>query len=285
MPTAPRTAARMLHRLTPIARLQWRFAHDRRGRLRVVASLAHLVGTDLALAVAQRLRLLASRPIPIYIDGIVHYTDMAANEIVPIMEIYAGDMYRRVPGFAAEPGQIVVDIGANIGAFTLWQAHRGAQVYALEPNSAPYARLSLAVTHNKLDEKVYCINEAVGGVEGQGTLMVPDMNSTAGQVRTDATGVIPVTTLAALLKRFDLPYVHILKIDAEGSEVSILEGAHSILHLVRRIVLEYHSHSLEDRCRRLLATRDFAIVDQTIIDVHCGAGVLYAVRSDVRDAR
>lgn len=279
MPTQPSLALRVYRRLWPIVRLQWRTAHGRGARARLAISLVQLFGSDLLLAVVQRLRRLATRPVPIYVNGLVHYVDLHANEIVPLFEIYEGGMYGRVPGFAGGPGQIVVDIGANIGAFTLWQAQRGATVYAYEPNPDSFARLSKAIAHNGLENKVHAAQAAVGAIVGRGTLIVPDENSTAGTLHTGVTGPIQVTTLPALCDTLGLTKIDILKIDAEGSEASILEAAGMVLDHVHHLVLEYHSAPLEEQSRRILESHGFIILERTVVDADAGGGVLYAHRS------
>lgn len=58
-------------------------------------------------------------------------------------EIFVRHAYLR-HGITHEPGDTVFDIGANIGMFTMYVAHRypGVRVYAFEPAEPSYARLA-----------------------------------------------------------------------------------------------------------------------------------------------
>ena len=61
------------------------------------------------------------------------------------------------------PGEVLVDVGANVGMYTVWAARtRGARVYAFEPESLNYALLNRNNVANKLETQVvaYCAARA-----------------------------------------------------------------------------------------------------------------------------
>src|SRR4051812_3800912 len=63
-----------------------------------------------------------------------------------------------IDGFA--PGEVFVDIGANVGTYALCAARfRGVRVFAFEPESQNYALLNLNIHRNRLDDTVtaYCV--------------------------------------------------------------------------------------------------------------------------------
>jgi len=65
-----------------------------------------------------------------------------------------------------EKGEVLWDIGANVGGYTvLAAAHRGAKVYAFEPEASNYAILCQNITLNKLDATAYCLAIASGNPE------------------------------------------------------------------------------------------------------------------------
>src|SRR5438874_2374910 len=67
----------------------------------------------------------------------------------------------RWPGVTPEPGWRVVDVGANIGVFSLWAERRGASVVAFEPAPLTYQ----ALTANVAGKRVETVHAAVVGSE------------------------------------------------------------------------------------------------------------------------
>lgn len=55
------------------------------------------------------------------------------------------------------PGEVLYDVGANVGMYTVWAAKHGVQVYAFEPQSENYAQLSRNIANNDLDAQAYCL--------------------------------------------------------------------------------------------------------------------------------
>ena len=56
---------------------------------------------------------------------------------------------------AFEPGDLLLDVGANVGMYTIWAAAtRDARVFAFEPESQNYALLNKNIVYNKLGNRV-----------------------------------------------------------------------------------------------------------------------------------
>src|SRR6187455_11828 len=54
-----------------------------------------------------------------------------------------------------QPGEVLVDIGANVGMYSIWAAKtRGVRVYAFEPESQNYALLYKNIVLNNLSQQV-----------------------------------------------------------------------------------------------------------------------------------
>jgi len=122
-------------------------------------------------------------------------------------------------------GDVVVDVGANIGTLSL-AASRAVgptgTVYSLEAHPRTYRFLNrnLAINHVK---NVITHHMAVGN--SVGTLRFSDKRSDdLNTVLPGGSGlVVPVSTLDVLLQ--STPHVNLLKIDVEGYEKFVLEGA------------------------------------------------------------
>lgn len=126
------------------------------------------------------------------------------------------------------PDDLFVDVGANIGVYSLWASEiEGVDILAFEPSSAIYARTVENVELNRLGSRVQVLRKAVGAEVGQVWLTtgLDAMNKVATG---DAPGSEPVeqTTLdSALGSRAPA----LIKIDVEGGELAVLDGARATI--------------------------------------------------------
>jgi len=130
-----------------------------------------------------------------------------------------------------------VDVGANIGSYTLIAAEQPtARVLALEPHPTTFETLSANVKRNAC-ENVQLICAAAGNHEGN--VCITDWPGDAGvHITQDNTGVrVPLRRLDVLLQeRSFCPDV--VKIDVEGFELDVLRGMGSRLRDVRVLFVE-----------------------------------------------
>jgi len=140
---------------------------------------------------------------------------------------------------------IAFDIGANVGAFACALATLApdGKVIAAEPSPATAAALRRTLVMNGLDGRVAVHEAAVGAAPGRARFHA-EATHTAGSHLLHAgtmaperltTVEVPVTTvdtLAAGLERLDL-----IKIDVEGFETEVLDGAVATLARFRPVVL------------------------------------------------
>lgn len=147
-----------------------------------------------------------------------------------------------------KPGDICIDCGANVGAFTRQMAKTGATVYAFEPDPWSFKKLSEEVSEIS---NVVLINKAVGVATSEitfyrnanfeqnperyslGSSFYPRENSEAITVE--------VVDFIKFAKSLGRP-IAVLKMDIEGAEVEILEQLLSKekLHLFGEIFVETH---------------------------------------------
>ncbi|MBN2301158.1 MAG: FkbM family methyltransferase [Lentisphaerae bacterium] len=129
----------------------------------------------------------------------------------------------------------VVDVGANIGAFTLFVKWMwpNSNIIAVEPEctNLKYLRENLAhCTNLTIFEKAVSTSE--------GTTKLNGKRSDAMRTGADngvSVGTVPLSSLLTGV-------VQLLKIDAEGAELDILRSAGKGLRLVERVVIEYHRY-------------------------------------------
>lgn len=136
-------------------------------------------------------------------------------------------------------GDFVIDAGANIGAHTLYYAHKGCTVLAFEPQRLVHQLLCANMALNSA-ASVYCFHAALGAAPGH--LAIPELDPRAPDTNwggleiegyTNGT-VVPVNTI----DEFELPACRLIKVDVEGMEEKVLRGAkdtiekyHPVLYL------------------------------------------------------
>lgn len=133
------------------------------------------------------------------------------------------------------PGDIVCDIGANKGSFVFWLSRwcRGGRVIAFEPQPHFAARLAAVCRALRLDN-VTVEAKAVYSRSGAQELFVPSGHSPGASLTQKAAEATSFTTLLVPVVALDDYFaegdkVALLKIDVEGAELGVLQGAERIL--------------------------------------------------------
>lgn len=158
---------------------------------------------------------------------------------VAVDEIALRGEYDFVRPLLAGPRPVVVDIGANIGMFSLFAFHvnRDASVYAFEPSPDTFGLLQSNRRSNP-SLAWQCHHAAVHARDG----MIRFDNrpaSTARRVCLEDGDPVPCLSLRTVVDRVAAP-VTLLKIDVEGSEEAILVGNEAVLETVAHLVIELH---------------------------------------------
>ena len=158
-----------------------------------------------------------------------------------------------------KPGAVAIDIGANLGEWTIPLARAvgaGGQVLACEP--APLAAKSLEATlrANAL-RQAEVIRYALGDHDGRAEFTVPVVTSArtdSGTARLGAAGPgeealsVRLSRLDSLLAEREVGWVELIKIDVEGHEKQVLDGAEATLGRFRpTLVIETGHEALDDR--------------------------------------
>lgn len=151
-------------------------------------------------------------------------------------------------GQILKPGMTMLDVGANEGLFTLFSANRvgvTGRVVAFEPSSRERLKLQHNVALNQLGN-VTVLPVAVGSSEGTAALQIASgvhsgHNTLGALVYDDALAVgvehVPVERLDSVAGRLDIGRVDVIKIDVEGAEMHVLDGARRTLATHRPVLL------------------------------------------------
>lgn len=167
------------------------------------------------------------------------------------------------------PGMCFVDVGANIGLYSLVAARlvgAGGLVVAIEPSPRERAALEANLAANELTA-VRVRPEAVGDTPGKATLHVADVahggQNTLGSTiypGTEVVGVVEVdvVTLDDVVAGERLDAVDVVKIDVEGAEALVCAGAGGLLADGRPLVLL----ELQDASLRAMGSSSAELVAQ-----------------------
>ncbi len=132
-------------------------------------------------------------------------------------EVLIGEEYKQCLG----NDRVVLDIGANLGTFSLWIYDYAKVIYAVEAQKDNFANLKRTVKINKLD-KIKPSHLAIAGSSGIGHLS--GAGDCGGYHLTGDTSSeeVETITLNSFLLREKIKHVDIMKIDVEGAELDIL---------------------------------------------------------------
>lgn len=208
----------------PSSRLVRSFRRSREG-LAFASHLAHKLGFDVRPRFA----------------GVPLSAPDADTAWLVALQVAVGEY--RAPGLTPEPGWSVVDVGANIGVFSLWAERLGADVNAFEPEPRTFKSLLANVRGRRITPRQAAL---VGQPTPSVRLYLSEVDSTrntvvgkeieSGEPLRDFVDVPGVTLADVVGSGCDL-----LKLDCEGAEFEALLGADdAILRRAQRIILEFH---------------------------------------------
>jgi FkbM family methyltransferase len=151
-----------------------------------------------------------------------------------------------------EKSKHIVDVGANIGCHTISYANMNpeSKVWAFEPQEKLFGILSRNVARNNLSERVEIYKCGLGHKETLTTLSSLDNVWDANMQGHNKGGlgigeggeIIKIRTLDSL----DLPGLDFLKIDVEGAEGLVLQGAAQTIKKYKPVIFFEHNYQSID---------------------------------------
>jgi FkbM family methyltransferase len=143
------------------------------------------------------------------------------------------------------PGCLAVDAGANIGVVASEIARHAGQVLAFEPNP-----MAFAVLRHLRARNVAPVWAALGAAAGEAPLVVPvtrkGPSSNGGHLadaRDEGAAALTYQVPVLALDSLDLPGLGFLKIDVEGHEPEVLDGARETIRRHRPTIMVEHEVS------------------------------------------
>ncbi|MFL6358544.1 MAG: FkbM family methyltransferase [Nitrososphaeraceae archaeon] len=177
------------------------------------------------------------------------------KEDFAIMSRHEDEIIRQ---FNTKQGDIVVDVGAHIGKYTIIASKRvgeNGKVIAIEAHPGNYEILNRNIELNGLTN-ITTLNYAVYSKEAKIKLFLPDEKSNHTIYNTliptrakDGEKFVEVNanTLDNLLQQNGISQeVNWIKIDVEGAEFEVLKGAHDTISNSKNIAFLVEVHNIED---------------------------------------
>ena len=151
-------------------------------------------------------------------------------------------------------GDIVIEVGANIGAHTLYLSKLvgNGYVFAFEPQRLVFQNLCANLALNSISN-VYAYQEAISNENG--TIIIPECNFTKnnnfGGINIENTKngtTVNRQKLDNFLNKIDR--LKLLKIDVEGMEILVIKGAKELIDKFRPII--YVENDRQEHSKELI---------------------------------
>lgn len=139
-------------------------------------------------------------------------------------------------------GGVVIDIGANIGSFSIIAASSARKVFAYEPEPHNFSLLKKNIALNELENKITAFNLAIGK-PGETRINNASGHSQINQVAGD---IVKVIGLDQVFTNNSIKNCRLLKLDCEGAEYEAIDNtSDGSLTKIDRILGEFHSWIFE----------------------------------------
>jgi FkbM family methyltransferase len=147
-----------------------------------------------------------------------------------------------------KPGAVVLDVGANVGFYSIALGRRlqrmSGKLFAIEPVQGNFARLTRMIALNGLQDTVTAVNMALGCGEGEVPLYWEEETGAAtgnamllvGEDKRAPNAFARLTRLDTLAQEIPITSCHLIKIDVEGAELDFLRGGSAFLQQHRPII-------------------------------------------------
>jgi FkbM family methyltransferase len=194
---------------------------------------------------------LSKRPYQIHLKGgLIVELRPGAGDRFGFYEVMIRGDYTQF-GQTILPGDTVIDVGANIGCFSLLASKMvgpTGRVIAIEPEESTFHQLARNIALNHADN-IQAHRLALGGQEGSVTLhcseqsslfssVIPSKGAASGK---DTTQLVKMTTLNKLLSDSQVQRCNYLKVDCEGAEYDIFGAmADATAASIDQISVEVH---------------------------------------------
>jgi FkbM family methyltransferase len=202
-----------------------------------------------------------------------------STDLMALIHVWLIEEYKK-SGFQINQNDIVLDIGAHIGLFTLYASQFCTKglIYSFEPMKDNYELLLENIKSNNL-EQVKIFNLAVSNSDDPIKLFIN--NDESGHSMFSQSSQNLMVDSISLKKIFDdnkIEHCNFLKLDCEGAEYEIIKNLPlSYFEKIDKIIIEYHmadsNPQLLIELKKILVDQNFKIETKSLFS---NIGFLYA---------
>jgi FkbM family methyltransferase len=175
-------------------------------------------------------------------DGLIFSVRSGTDDL--LLSALSADPLHLTRRFRPKSGDVVIDVGANVGGYALRAALVARSVIAIEPEPSNYAQLVRNIRVNRLTN-ITALLVALSDQSGVGALRLAShsgRHSLEGLGAGEATGDtvrVQLLTLDEIVDSAQIERIDWLKIDVEGHELSVLRGGPRALTVTEQLMLEF----------------------------------------------
>lgn len=200
------------------------------------------------------------------------------KDMWPFMQPILNGIEYDVPIYNGDIPLRVLDLGANIGAFSVWASYRwpGCQIHAYEPHPETFKILAANMKHYL---NVTAHEWAIGAPTPSGMRALLDGKNNSGEASFFVNPSSKGTGIHVEVRDpLSLPEADILKMDIEGCEVEVLEP---LIHSGRKfLAVMFEYHRANDRRILDLLLNDYYLTGSKVLEIN-GRGVCRYIHKDV----
>ncbi len=213
--------------------------------------------------------IVCSSHLPLALDGLKFYIKPRSDAYIILWKTFVAQYYRPHRENVSYP--VIVDVGAYIGAFTLWacKRYKPCKIIALEPHKELFELLQRNISANGFEDVVFSVNKSL--LEGSsGTLIHTPLISGTGVTVAAGKGDTDTSSLQELFDIYDLKIVDYFKMDIEGGEAYVLTDKNKKLFKsrIKFVSMETHSNQRFPRIdsRKYFTELGFDIIETRIFN-------------------
>ncbi len=174
--------------------------------------------------------------------------DVPISVLSEFKEVFFGENYIKPFRMERSGAYSVIDVGANVGFFSLFAYERfpNAKIFSFEPVPNNFKKLKHHIINNECD-RIHCYQQAVTKENGNNTIWAdPTQEITTNasirhSIKQGQQIEIETISLTGIFKDLKIHSCDLLKLDCEGAEFEIIyETPKEVLKRVKRLAMEVH---------------------------------------------
>lgn len=165
-----------------------------------------------------------------------------STDIMQLGTVWLTEDYK-MPGFSINKEDIVIDIGAHIGLFSLFASQycKNGKIFSYEPIKENYNLLKENIEVNKI-ENIISFNSAVSKQTNKLKIFINSDDSAHSIFESEKNFIeVDSTTIKSIFDKNKIKNCNLLKFDCEGAEYQIIESIpKEYFFKIEKMIIEYH---------------------------------------------